>query len=102
MATASSASPFFIFSITALSPLLSLLAAALLPEKRNTVATSVKLQVTSLISALKQPRIHRPLAFFFLQSALVPSVNQAMLFFSTDVLKFSPEFLAAQGVLAYF
>mmetsp|Transcript_15722 Transcript_15722/g.31334 ORF Transcript_15722/g.31334 Transcript_15722/m.31334 type:complete len:455 (-) Transcript_15722:157-1521(-) len=101
MATASSASPFFIFSITALAPLLSLLAAALLPEKRNTVATSVKLQVTSLISALKQPRIHRPLAFFFLQSALVPSVNQAMLFFSTDVLKFSPEFLAAQGVLAY-
>jgi len=101
IAAISTASLSLIFSITALAPLLSLVTAILLPEKRSQGVAGVKTQITSLISALRQPRIHRPLAFFFLQYALVPSVSETMLFFATDVLKFSPEFLAAQGVISF-
>ena len=36
-----------------------------------------------------------------LQNALVPSCSQAMLFFTVDELGFSQRFLAAQGVLAF-
>lgn len=99
----SRAPPSFVFAVTALAPLLSLLSAAVLPERRaeGDAAAGVRAQVAALVAALRRPRIHRPLAFFFLQRALVPSVNQSLLFFTTDVLRFSPEFLAAQGALAY-
>ena len=57
--------------------------------------------LTSLSSALSQPSIWRPLLFFLLHNALVPSCSQAMFFFSTDVLHFSKEFLSAQGLIGY-
>jgi len=103
MLSGSRTPPALVFAVTALAPLLSLLSAAVLPEPRlaGDADGGVGAQVAALVVALRRPRVHRPLAFFFLQAALVPSVSQAMLFFATDVLRFSPEFLAAQGVLAY-
>jgi len=58
-------------------------------------------QLTAVSSALSQPLIWRPMLFFFLSHALVPSCKQALFFFTTDVLKFSPEFLSAQSLIGY-
>ena len=70
-------------------------------ESKRGSAASVRHQIATLFKALQIPSIWRPLTFFFLQKALVPSCHQAMMFFSTDVLQFSPEFMAGQHVVAF-
>lgn len=107
---ASSSAPLWvIFLITASCPALVLVASFFVIEEAKETSTSTAKnlqevmwhQIGSLFDALRQPTIWRPLLFFMLQNALVPSCSQAMMFFMTDVLLFSKEFLSAQSLIAY-
>ena len=105
MLAASSTPAHAIFGLAALCPLLVLLASRALHDSRPTSdgggkRALVSQQLVALCEALCTPSIWRPLLFFLLQNALVPGCSQAMLFFMTDVLNFSPEFLAAQNLVA--
>lgn len=106
MVAASKLSVGHIFLVTASCPALVLVSAGFLSESRSAEqkqggGAAVATQIRALFGALRQPSIYRPLIFFFLSNALVPSCGQAMLFFYTDELKFSPEFMAAQGIVAF-
>jgi hypothetical protein len=52
------------------------------PPLANASATGLIAQITSLVSALRQPHIWKPLLFFFAQNAIVPSCSQVQLKFS--------------------
>ena len=120
MIAASSLSVSHIFLLSASCPALGLLASQALTEvppadSEQTVGgvtastgtstggpiAAVKAQVVALLQALRNETIWKPLLFFWLQNALVPSPGQAMMFFSTDVLGFTQEFMSLQGVLAF-
>lgn len=96
-----------VFVLTASCPALVLLASRALTEPpvaataAVTGLAAVRKQGAALLGALRQPAIWRPLLFFLLQHALVPSPSQAMLFFQTDVLGFSQAFLSAQSLVGY-
>jgi len=98
-----------IFGLSAACPALVLAASHALSEPphsepRGTAGGSLAAlgaAGAALLRALRLPSIYKPLCFFLLQNALVPSPAQAMLFFLTDELGFTQGFLALQGVLAY-
>ena len=115
MFAASAVPVWAIFALTASCPGLVLLASRALTEgssepskagctgrERSTGRLeSVRAQLVALIAALREPSIWRPLSFFLLQNALVPSCHQAMQFFMVDELGFSREFLSAQRFAAF-
>jgi len=109
MAAASSVPPTLIFLLSASCPALVLFASRTLDEPKPaagaaapaTTLAAVRGQLSSLAGALCTPAIWRPLLFFMLQNALVPSFSQAWFFFQTDVLGFTTEFISAQGLFAY-
>ena len=79
---ASDAPPAIVFLLTATCPALVLLAAAALAERRAIDAAApagVGAQLQALWGALRLPAVWKPLLFFFLQNALVPSCGQATL-----------------------
>jgi folate/biopterin transporter len=108
-----------VFLITAAFPLLVAVAAAVIPEERisknsffrgqsqsqqNTfnpdgAFIAVKTQATALWSALSQPSIFMPALFVFLWQA-TPTADTAMLFFETNELGFTPEFLGRIRLVA--
>ena len=111
-----------VFLITAAFPLLVAVAAAVIPEERITKnsifnATSsnnngntnnfnpegalvaVKAQATALWGAISQPSIFMPALFVFLWQA-TPTADTAMLFFETNKLGFTPEFLGRIRLVA--
>jgi folate/biopterin transporter len=111
-----------VFLITAAFPLLVAVAAAVIPEERivknSTFFTTtnkstnsdfnpdgallaIKTQATALYAAISQPSIFMPALFVFLWQA-TPTVDTAMLFFETNELGFTPEFLGRIRLVASF
>eukprot|EP00250_Pteridium_aquilinum_P005841 c15869_g1_i1 orf=240-1958(+) len=102
----------FVFSVTALLPLLTSAVAVFVKEEsstQSTTATNVKengvfamarttaiehakVQAFYLWKTIKEPAIFLPTVFIFLWQA-TPSSDTAMFFFSTNKLGFGPEFL---------
>jgi folate/biopterin transporter len=84
-----------VFGITATFPLIVSLVAGLIAEERVEHSTDwsvVKHQVVQLKAALVQRSIWMPTAFLFIWQA-TPTADSAFFFFTTNELKFSPEFL---------
>lgn len=87
-----------IFAITALLPLGTTLLAGLIAEKRVSSITLssfipvAKERTASLWLALKNPSVYLPIAFVFVWQS-TPSPESALFFFTTNELKFGPEFL---------
>lgn len=99
-----------VFLMTATFPLLVAVAAAVIPEERvdptlDYASTSsapsalVKKQVVALTRALSQRSILIPALFVFLWQA-TPTADTAMLFFETNKLGFSTEFLGRIRLVA--
>lgn len=94
--------PRFVFSVTAFLPLLVTLVSLVLEEERISdkeasagVAQALeqaKRQASLMWSAVRRREIWSPTAFLFLWQA-TPSAPQAMFFFQTERLGFTPEFL---------
>jgi len=61
----------------------------------------IKLQMSSLWEAIKQPEIYKPAAFIFLWRS-TPTTDGAMLFFMTDDLGFGPEILGRVSFIGAF
>jgi hypothetical protein len=110
--------PKSVFLLTAVLPVLTGTAAALLQEPRQppqptsttSVTSQILQQLRQLRDTLKNPAIYLPVAFIFLWQA-TPSAGATMFYYYTSALGFSPEFLgevrlassvaALLGVLAY-
>lgn len=106
-----------IFFITSLFPLFISIASFFITETKSEdllsiseFKDSVQKQIKQLVSILFQPAIYLPVLFIFMWQA-TPSAETAMFYFSTNVLKFQPEFqgtirlvssiASLLGVLAY-
>ena len=92
-----------VFLLTASFPMLVALAAALIPEQRNppvdksnsnakNFVSTVKSQTIALWGAISEKSILFPAIFVFLWQA-TPTADTAMLYFETNKLGFSTEFL---------
>lgn len=92
-----------VFLLTASFPMLVALAAAVIPEKKSSVDVAkggcmdgllpaLKGQAIALWDAIRQKSILYPAIFVFLWQA-TPSADTAMLYFETNELGFSTEFL---------
>lgn len=93
-----------VFFATATCPLLVLISSRWLEEEArppSDAAAGLRARVVDLVRALRVPRVHRPLAYFFLQNAVVPSCSSVMMFFVTERLGFSSALLSANSVVAY-
>ena len=101
-----------VFLVTAVFPLLVALSSALIPEERFSSSQSAQLegaisskmvllkaQVRALWSAVSQRSILYPALFVFLWQA-TPSADTAMLFFETNELGFTTEFLGRIRLVA--
>lgn len=92
-------SPKFVFTLTALFPLLISAVSFLIDEKAEVFqpslkefSTTVGSQFTSLKETLINPKIYLPVLFIFAWQA-TPTPDSAMFFFTTGELGFEPEFL---------
>ncbi|KAJ1404298.1 folate-biopterin transporter, partial [Ochromonadaceae sp. CCMP2298] len=109
--------PKTVFLFTSLFPLLTAGASLLIDEQKtegavsfNDFKGSVGVQLSELLRTFRNPAIYLPVLFVFLWQA-TPSADSALFYFSTNELKFQPEFLgrvrlassaaALAGVLAY-
>lgn len=88
-----------VFFITALFPLLISVASFFIREERllsDDISTSggstILEQFRKIFEVMKNPGIYLPVFFIFLWQA-TPSAETAMFYFTTNELKFSPEFL---------
>ncbi|KAK6929943.1 Biopterin transporter family [Dillenia turbinata] len=96
----------FVFGVTALVPLITSAVAVLVKEKpmvgqargpyisstTNTFTESAKQNVFQLWDAVREPNVFLPTLFVFLWQA-TPQSDSAMFFFTTNKLRFMPEFL---------
>jgi BT1 family len=92
-------SPRFVFTLTALFPLLISAVSFLIDEKAEVFRPSLKefsstvgSQFTTLKETLINPKIYLPVLFIFAWQA-TPTPDSAMFFFTTGELGFEPEFL---------
>ncbi len=85
-------SPQTVFAITAILPLLVVLATIAIDEPTTTAAPKPMAQLSLVWQALRQPRVYLPLAFIFLWQA-TPNSETAFFYFVTNDLGFGPEFL---------
>jgi len=95
-----------VFAITATLPLLVTIAAFAIADppiakdnsKNNDLIESTKKQLKQLVKACTSKQIWLPMLFIFLWQA-TPSADTAFFFFTTNELKFNPEFL---GTVRFF
>lgn len=111
--------PKTVFLLTSVFPLMISAVSLLIVEKKiekeesasfGIVINNIKNQFGQLFTTFKNPAIYLPVLFIFLWQA-TPSPDSAMFYFTTNELKFQPEFLgqirlaaniaALGGVLAY-
>ncbi|AFY72534.1 folate/biopterin transporter [Synechococcus sp. PCC 7502] len=92
----------FVFAITAGLPLLVTLAAFAIADppinQSESVFETTKQQFKQLVTACTSKQIWLPMLFIFLWQA-TPSADSAFFFFTTNELKFNPEFL---GTVRFF
>ncbi len=92
----------FVFAVTATLPLLVTMAAFAIADppvsKNNDILGNTKHQLTQLVKACTSKQIWLPMLFIFLWQA-TPSADAAFFFFTTNELKFNPEFL---GTVRFF
>ncbi|CAA7394810.1 unnamed protein product [Spirodela intermedia] len=92
----------FVFAITAFLPLMTSAVAVLVKESRIPTSEALNIpigffessqnNISQLWNAVKQPSIFLPTLFIFLWQA-TPQSDSAMFFFTTNKLRFTPEFL---------
>ncbi|KAK3286056.1 hypothetical protein CYMTET_6364 [Cymbomonas tetramitiformis] len=96
--------PRFVFGCTALFPLLTTTVSVLLAEERvrrpdvGAGYEEMKNRVSQIWDAVKQPDLLLPAVFLFTWQA-TPNAGEAMFFFTTNELGFTPEFLGRVKLL---
>ncbi|CAI5715647.1 unnamed protein product [Peronospora destructor] len=93
-----------VFFFAAIGPLTILFLSIFMHEVKTTMSkrywkNSAKRQLRQLKSAICTPVIWMCALWIFLSGAISPGYSQVMFYFSTDVLKFTPEFL---GIVSAF
>lgn len=95
--------PRVLFLYTAIFPLIIAAVSLLINEKKQIASESDKISATSLVrnivlqlrqvfETMRNPGIYLPILFIFLWQA-TPSADSALFYFTTNELKFDPEFL---------
>ncbi|CAI5734044.1 unnamed protein product [Hyaloperonospora brassicae] len=93
-----------VFFFAAIGPLTILVLSTFMHETKTTVSkrhwkTSAKRQLQQLRGAICTPVIWKCALWVFLSGAISPGYSQVFFYFSTEVLKFTPEFL---GIVTAF
>ncbi|RMX66691.1 hypothetical protein DD238_004469 [Peronospora effusa] len=95
-----------VFFFAAIGPLTILFFSIFMHEVKTTVSkrhwkNSAKRQLRQLKSAICTPVIWMCALWVFLSGAISPGYSQIMFYFSTDVLKFTPEFLGTVSAFGF-
>ena len=110
MVAASAVPVGHIFVLSAACPALVLLASHALPEPTARLGgaggmgggmVAIRAAVSALFGAFRLPHIWKPLAFFLLQNAVVPSAGQGVAFFLADELGLGQSFMSLQSLLSF-
>ncbi len=95
--------PKFVFSITAIIPLIITAVSRLIEEEKilvnSTNHLSIKRQINDVWNALSQKSIIMPIIFLVMWQA-TPSCGSALFYFETNVLGFQPDFLGKLGLVS--
>lgn len=96
-----------VFFFAAAGPTVILIFSALMVEpktpgtSRKTFVSSAKRQFLQLRGAITTPVIWKCALWVFLSGAVSPGYSQVFFYFSTDVLKFTPEFLGTVSAFGF-
>lgn len=95
-----------VFFFAAAGPSVILCFSAMMTEAKSTTsrknfATSAKRQLRQLKGAIATPVIWKCALWVFLSGAVSPGYSQIFFYFSTDVLKFTPEFLGTVSAFGF-
>lgn len=95
-----------VFFFAAAGPSVILMFSAMMKEPKSTTsrknfASSAKRQFKQLKGAIMTPVIWKCALWVFLSGAISPGYSQVFFYFSTDVLKFTPEFLGTVSAFGF-
>ncbi|KAG1692811.1 hypothetical protein DVH05_024425 [Phytophthora capsici] len=95
-----------VFCCAAIGPLTILIFSTFMHETKTTVSkrhwkTSAKRQLRQLKGAICTPVIWMCALWVFLSGAISPGYSQVFFYFSTDVLRFTPEFLGTVSAFGF-
>eukprot|EP00271_Cylindrocystis_brebissonii_P009292 TRINITY_DN2400_c0_g1_i1.p1 TRINITY_DN2400_c0_g1~~TRINITY_DN2400_c0_g1_i1.p1 ORF type:complete len:935 (-),score=190.87 TRINITY_DN2400_c0_g1_i1:791-3595(-) len=71
------------------------------PRKPSLLWREVKLTGSTLLQALRQPSVMRPLIWFMLSCAVIPSQTTVMFYYQTNFLHLDPDFLGTSRVVGW-
>ena len=89
--------PQLVIAIMGICPMLLVVVATILKEEKTNLGVScntIKLRLTALWNAAKEPTIHRSLIFLYLSSMISPSYPELMVYYMKDELNFTTTFLS--------